>query len=195
MTLDFLALLLQAIGGAIADTANTEDEASTRQAGLNTMVAGLVLQCLTIAAFMLYCGDFFLKLHRKGGKDMDAVKVSIRQRWVFKAFLGALALATVAVLIRSIFRAAELWEGFEGELWNDETDFMVLDGMMIALAVVCLTVLQPGMAFGGQWGAGNWTFKTGKGKGAVGDGGSGEGVVVEESKGKSRWMRMLPGRE
>ena len=72
-------------------------------------------------------------------------------------------LATVTILVRSAFRVAELWGGFQGELWNDETEFIVLDGAMIAIATVCLTVLHPGPAFNGVWSATDWSCKASKG--------------------------------
>lgn len=75
-----------------------------------------------------------------------------------KQSLGLL-IATLAILIRSVFRAAELWGGFNGKLWNNEIDFMVLDGAMIALATTLLTFFHPGLAFHGQWQAADWKFK------------------------------------
>lgn len=159
MTSDFLALLLQAIGGAIADTADTD---SLSQTGINIMIAGLFLQAVSLVAFLAACADFAWCC-RKGVLNMDPDKVKTRQRMVMKLFLGSLFLATLAIIVRSIFRVAELWQGFEGKLWNNETDFLILDGAMISIAVICLTALHPGPAFGGQWRAADWTFKTKKG--------------------------------
>jgi len=159
MCSDFLSLLLQAIGGAIADVSNSE---STSQIGIDIMIAGLVLQAISLAVFLLFVADFAWRCH-KGVLNQDPEKQRTRSRMLFKAFLAGLLLATVVVLIRSIFRAAELWGGFSGKLWNDETDFLILDGTMIAIAIICLTALHPGVAFGGQWTAANWSFKTKKG--------------------------------
>jgi len=164
MTSDFFSLVLQAIGGAIADTANTE---SVGRKGLDIMIAGLVLQAISLAVFLLVAADFAWCC-RRGVLNMDRGKQRTRSRIVFKAFMASVLLAAVAVLIRSVFRAAELWGGFSGRLWNDETDFLILDGAMIGLASVCLTALHPGLAFGGQWHAADWTFKT-KGLGGVRD--------------------------
>ena len=158
MTSDFLSLVLQAIGGGIADTAT---EQSLARAGLDIMIAGLVLQCITLGVFLVLMADFAWRC-RKGVLDTNAEKQRTRSRMLFKLFIASILLATVVVLIRSIFRAAELWEGFTGDLWNDEVDFMVLDGAMVAIACICLTVLHPGVAFRGHWNAANWTFKTKK---------------------------------
>ncbi|KAK3725032.1 phospholipid-translocating ATPase rsb1 [Vermiconidia calcicola] len=155
MTSDFLSLVLQAIGGAIADMAETNKDAQT---GINIMIAGLFLQALSLVAFIFVFADFSWTCH-KGVLDMDPEKQRIRQSTLFKVFRAGVLLATIMILIRSIFRVAELWEGFEGKLWNNETDFLVLDGAMIAIAVICLTAIHPGAAFGGLWQAANWNFK------------------------------------
>ncbi|KAK3671138.1 phospholipid-translocating ATPase rsb1 [Recurvomyces mirabilis] len=158
MASDFLSLVLQAAGGGIADTANTHQAA---QPGINTMIAGLVLQAVSLAAFLIVVADFSLRC-RRGVLDQNPAKKHARSRMLFKVFMASLLLATVVVLIRSIFRVAELWGGFNGALWNDETDFLVLDGTMLAIATICLTAFHPGLAFGNQWQAANWTFKSKK---------------------------------
>ncbi len=160
MTSDFLSLVLQSIGGAMADTA---DNPADSQTGINVMIAGLFLQAISIAAFIGVFMDFWWKC-RKGQLDMSPDKQRIRQTGIYKIFSWSLLLAALVVLIRSIFRVIELWQGFEGELWNNETDFLILDGLMIAIAIICLTAMHPGFAFGrSMWQAANWTFKTKKG--------------------------------
>lgn len=69
----------------------------------------------------------------------------------FLTVLIALVIATVTILIRSSFRVAELTGGFHGRLWNGEIYFMVLDGTMVSIASILLTIFHPGVAFHGQW--------------------------------------------
>jgi hypothetical protein len=163
MTSDFLSLVLQAAGGGIADTA-AYDQQSLKRTGIDIMIAGLVLQAVSLSIFLAVGLDFAIRVRRQGTDNSSPERNALRSRAVFKAFLAALLLATVAILARSIFRAAELWEGFEGKLWNSERDFLILDGAMVALAVVLLSALHPGLAFGGQWHAANWSLRTGKEK-------------------------------
>ena len=66
----------------------------------------------------------------------------------FHVLYVALALATVLIEVRSIFRVAELSGGFKGRLWNDETLFLVLDGAMVAAAALLMTIFHPARAFG-----------------------------------------------
>ncbi|KAF2633117.1 RTA1-domain-containing protein [Macroventuria anomochaeta] len=155
MTSDFISLILQAAGGGIANSFT----GAGRQTGTNIMIAGLLLQVISLAVFLLYLSYFALQC-RRGSLDMDPAKVSCRERGLFKVFLVSLLLATVAILVRSTYRVAELWQGFSGELWNNEKDFMILDGGMMSLAVLLLTVFHPGPAFKEQWHAANWSFKS-----------------------------------
>lgn len=147
--------------------ADTADDRATKDAGINIMIAGLVLQAISLTVFLAVSFDFFNRVRRHGMDSSSPEKSATRSRTVFKVFLGALLLATVAILARSIFRAAELWEGFEGKLWNSEVDFMVLDGAMIALAVLLLSLFHPGWAFGGQWHVADWSLRSGRGKGEM----------------------------
>ncbi len=63
----------------------------------------------------------------------------------------ALALASLTIFIRSCFRVAELQGGFGGKLANQEVTFMILEGGMICIASISLTVLHPGLVFGRYW--------------------------------------------
>ncbi len=63
----------------------------------------------------------------------------------------AIALATVTIYIRSIYRIAELQGGFAGKIANDQASFMIFEGPMIIIAVVALTMFHPGRVFGGLW--------------------------------------------
>jgi hypothetical protein len=73
--------------------------------------------------------------------------------------LLALGLATILILIRSSFRVAELSEGFGSSLANNQVTFMVLEGGMVASAIILLTVLHPGLVFERKgWGNAGWSF-------------------------------------
>lgn len=156
MTSDFLTLVMQGVGGVWAQTAHQKGE--NARPGLNLMIAGLLLQAISLGFFMVVGALFMLQV-RRGMPDQSPSKVFARRRLIFRAFVLGLLLSTILILIRSIYRVAELWGGFKGTLWNDETDFMVLDGCMMGISVILLTVLHPGPAFRGQWDASNWSLK------------------------------------
>lgn len=68
----------------------------------------------------------------------------------------------MAVFIRSVYRVAELSEGFDSDLANDEVTFMILEGAMIAIAGILLTLAHPGFAFQGHFHEANFTIRTKK---------------------------------
>ncbi|KAK9240692.1 RTA1 like protein-domain-containing protein [Lipomyces kononenkoae] len=153
-TCDFISLLLQAIGGAIASTAN---DYNTTQMGINIMIGGLSFQVFSLTLFVVLCGDFAFRLWR----NRQSWNVSHQQLFesvIFRCFLWGLATATLTILIRSCFRVAELSGGFHGPLANNQPTFMVLEGGMVSIASLCLTILHPGIGFRGTWRDANFNF-------------------------------------
>ena len=73
----------------------------------------------------------------------------------------ALALSTLCIIIRSTFRAIELFDGFTGKLANDEVLYMILEPPMITIAVVALTIFHPGIGFQGAWDGTKRAYKGG----------------------------------
>lgn len=62
-----------------------------------------------------------------------------------------LAIATVLIFIRSIYRIVELAGGFSGTVANNEASFMIFEGPMIIVAVALITYHHPGRVFGDLW--------------------------------------------
>jgi hypothetical protein len=60
---DFLCLVLQAVGGALADTADTNTE---EWDGVHIMIAGLALQVASLLAFSVLCAHFAWRLRSAG---------------------------------------------------------------------------------------------------------------------------------
>jgi hypothetical protein len=74
----------------------------------------------------------------------------------------AIAISTVAILIRCSFRVAELSGGFGGSLANNQVSFMILDGAMMVTVIILLTTAHPGLILGSMWQAGG--FRLGRAK-------------------------------
>ena len=62
-----------------------------------------------------------------------------------------LSVAILAIFIRSCYRVAELESGFGGKLANEEIPFMILEGSMITIATIALSIVHPGMIFRERW--------------------------------------------
>ncbi|KAJ5628486.1 RTA1-domain-containing protein [Penicillium lividum] len=156
---DLVSLILQAAGGAITSIADS-DQQNLAQTGVNIMIAGLATQVASLVLFMALCLQYAWSVHKNPealNEEPDMCELRNGLRW--KAFLAGLALATVAIFIRSVFRVAELKGGFHSSLANNQVLFMVLEGAMIVIAILCLTILHPGVCFEGQWNQTKWKFR------------------------------------
>lgn len=153
---DIVSLVLQAVGGAIAAVA--DDRVKIRK-GSNIMVGGLSAQVASLLLFMGLSLEFGHRcwVHQDQLNPKHARLYSSRH---FKVFLVSLALATICIFVRSVFRVAELSAGFGGKLANDEVTYMILEGAMIVIASVTLTIMHPGIGFGKvAWEEGDWHFR------------------------------------
>ncbi|KAL4914838.1 RTA1 like protein-domain-containing protein [Aspergillus aurantiobrunneus] len=161
ITFDIIALVLQAVGGAIASIA---DDKSTTDLGINIMIAGLAWQVVSLFIFSGMAGYFFLRVRKAPSTDFNSGFDHLRSTRFFRASLWSLVIATVVIIVRSVYRCAELSQGFDGHLANDEVTFMILEATMIAIAVICLTAFHPGAVWRGQWNQAVWSTR-GKGGG------------------------------
>ncbi|KAI1348306.1 parasitic phase-specific protein PSP-1 [Xylaria sp. FL0043] len=131
---DFLALTLQAVGGAISSISN-----GANSIGVDLALAGLIFQVVTMLVFVGLLADYLIRYFQD--KPFDFVNIRLR------IFLGALSLAILLILARCAYRVAELSEGYSGTLFHNEPLFIGLEGVLIVLAVVALCVGHPGFVF------------------------------------------------
>lgn len=146
---DVLSLVLQALGGGMASAASHSNK--NPDTGDHVMVTGLAFQVFTLFVFMLLCIDCavrtVVRMNRMGEAALDPTHAVLRRSMKFRLFLVALALATVCIFIRSVFRVVELGEGWNGVLIKNQTLFIVLEGVMVVVAVLVLNLFHPGLCF------------------------------------------------
>jgi hypothetical protein len=53
----------------------------------------------------------------------------------------------LGIYVRCVYRIPELTGGWRSELMREETEFIILEGAMIVLSVLVLTVFHPGYCF------------------------------------------------
>ncbi|KAH6869510.1 RTA1 like protein-domain-containing protein [Thelonectria olida] len=161
MLFDLFALLLQSAGGALVGG----DDPTFWDTGLRILQAGLSVHLVGITIYVILCADFAFSAYRERDEWRTDFK-SFRSSKQFKAFCIALGLATLAILIRTAFRVAELSQGFDSEISENEPVFLVLDGTMILCASLLLTLLHPGHVFLEYWAKAEFDVRTGKRKGS-----------------------------
>lgn len=146
---DVASLLLQAAGGGLASAATHSDKSP--DAGDNIMIAGLAFQVFTLLVFMVLSLDFIvttLKRHRALGTDaLDPTHAKLRASPLFKGFMLALVLSTVCIFVRSVYRVAELSEGWTGALIGNQKLFIGFEGAIVSLAMLVLNAFHPGLCF------------------------------------------------
>ena len=86
---------------------------------------------------------------RRLGKQeaLDPTHAKLRASWSFKGFLYALSFATVCIFVRSVYRVAELGEGWTGQLIRDQDTFIGLESALVVVAVLSLNAFHPGYCF------------------------------------------------
>jgi hypothetical protein len=155
MTSDFISLVLQGAGGGLAATANNESGGETGRA---IMVAGVVFQVVSLLIFAGLWLEFALRLRRFSVNAKDHRFAELRDTKNFTWFQYALSVAIVLIFVRSVYRVAELQQGFNGPIANNQVSFMILEGPMIFSAVLVMTVMHPGIAFGDSLRSAAWSI-------------------------------------
>ncbi|EAW07020.1 RTA1 domain-containing protein [Aspergillus clavatus NRRL 1] len=140
---DVGSLLLQAAGGGVAAAAGSTDK-DMLLAGDNIIIAGIAFQVATMSVCGLLGLEFFFR-HWRRGPGLSGEKTTVGKSVVL--LIAGEIFAYITVLIRCIYRIPEMAGGWGNPLMQRENEFLVLDGMMIALAVVTLTILHPGFYF------------------------------------------------
>lgn len=98
--LDFVSLILQAVGGAISSS--TDGDSSI---GVNIALAGLVLQVVTLVVFIGLVVDYMVR------SRVVWSKINLRRR--FEVFVAALSTAIILILARCSYRVYELNQGYQ----------------------------------------------------------------------------------
>ncbi|KAK8015584.1 Rta1 domain protein [Apiospora marii] len=138
----FVAMIIQAVGGAMAASASRRGRSPT--AGANTMIAGIIFQLATMAVFTGLTADFLRRissaassLRSIGGVGGDGLPKK------YHAVFTALCTALACIMARNIFRAVELADGWRGPLMMQEGYFLAFDGFLMVAAVWIFIIFDP----------------------------------------------------
>ena len=160
VTFDITSLIVQAVGGSLTASAETEAD---RQKGVDVLIAGLTFQAFSLAGFMVMSAWFIRNVRNGQNGNRNPAFEQLRSTRRFKLFLWAVIIAAVAIFIRCVYRVIELAEGFSGPIANAEVPFQILEGPMIMIAMICMTIWHPGLVFKRQdWENSNWHLRKGK---------------------------------
>ncbi|KAK7728255.1 Envelope glycoprotein gp160 [Diaporthe eres] len=133
-TCDIVSLIIQAVGGAMASMADTNEE---QDRGTNIMEAGIGFQLATMTLFGVLLGDFAWRILSRRFGLRNAVTRGL------KLVLIAIFISFVMIYIRSIYRTIELAQGWRGHLITHEAYFIGLDAAIMVVAVAVFVPVDP----------------------------------------------------
>ncbi|THH00061.1 hypothetical protein EW145_g7142, partial [Phellinidium pouzarii] len=141
-TTDVTALLVQAVGGAMASGTSS---ASSSALGGNIMLAGIIIQLVAIIVYSSLAIEFLRHYHQNRPFRQATVG---EKRGIYdtklKRMIAGLTISTVCLFIRAIYRTAELADGWTGPILRTQVYFNVFDGAMIVIAIYTMNVFHPG---------------------------------------------------
>ncbi|KAM0273143.1 hypothetical protein ACHAQH_008463 [Verticillium albo-atrum] len=128
------AAIIFIVGGGKLVNAETDDD---RSAGEFIIIGGLVVQMLFFSLFIAVACTFHLKV-KKGPEARD---VRINTRW--ERLMIASYVASILILIRSLFRLIEYAMGHDPELQSKEVYIYILDGLPMLAATTLFNFIHP----------------------------------------------------
>jgi hypothetical protein len=135
---DVVCLILQAAGGALSTVSQ-----GGSQTGIDIAMAGLILQVIILALFIVALSDYMIRYFRSGATGALNNRTRI--------YFAGLTTAIILILGRCFYRCYELSEGYQdSNLITDEALFIGLEGVLVLLAVYCLCIGHPGLVQGSK---------------------------------------------
>ncbi|KAH7321608.1 RTA1 like protein-domain-containing protein [Rhexocercosporidium sp. MPI-PUGE-AT-0058] len=132
ITIDIFCTILQITGaGLIGGATSKGKDPSTAN---NILLSGLAIQTAAYFVYLLLLAVVITAIYRDSGMVQKAKK---------SPFLGVLALASILIFIRTIFRLAETSQGVFGYLSSHEAYFGGLEFAPVVVAVLILAVWFP----------------------------------------------------
>jgi hypothetical protein len=144
ITGDIFSLVLQGAGGGLASTA--DDGSDLQDVGTNLMIAGVIVQVVILVVFGYFLTEYTIRTYRRR-EQLSTESMKLFHATSFRCFVVAIIVAYLGILVRCVYRIPELTGGWGSELMRNEVEFIVLEGVMIVISVIFLTVFHPGYCF------------------------------------------------
>ncbi|KZO95043.1 RTA1-like protein [Calocera viscosa TUFC12733] len=177
---DVGALTVQAVGGATAASAVQSDPPGNPDNGAHIMLGGIFWQIAAMTIYAVLALEFFVRVRmdwpvrrvaavepsHQGGFSLhgssdvaEAERAATKlqtagfgfaQRSKLSLMILSLAVTTILIYIRGIYRTIELIGGWSGVVITTEVYFNVFDALPITLALYILIALHPGYLLYGK---------------------------------------------
>jgi hypothetical protein len=159
---DVISLIMQAAGGGIASSADAA-KGDDMEIGPNIMLAGIVFQLISMLFFVVIGTDFVYRVmadkpyafrttstrtNSLGSSTSNAEKgivvssqVNLKRWWIF--LIGGVGISSLAIIVRGIYRTAELAQGWGGSIMLTQNFQNLLDGLPMVIAVGVFNFINP----------------------------------------------------
>lgn len=141
VTGDIVAFLAQSAGGGIMSAGSI----SAMHTGENITIAGLCVQLAFFTVFIIVSTIFHRRI-RKNPTPRSAGTTLVPRHWheaTWETVMLGLYIASVLILIRSIFRLIEYAQGNDGYLISHEVFMYVFDATLMFITMVGMSVFHP----------------------------------------------------
>ncbi|KUJ16877.1 RTA1-domain-containing protein [Mollisia scopiformis] len=138
---DIVSIIVQTAGAGMASGGP-----SMIKTGNDVMMIGLAFQVVTLAIFRAMALHVWSRISKYKGELSHSTK-AMRNTKRFKGLIAFIIVVFTTILIRCIYRVAEMAGGWGNRIMQNQVSFIVLDGVMCFIAVLALNVFHPGFLF------------------------------------------------
>ncbi|TFK35274.1 RTA1 like protein-domain-containing protein [Crucibulum laeve] len=136
---DITTFFIQAGGGGLS----ASKDASMSKLGSNVSLGGLILQLISFALFTFLHLSFIYRVQKYSPAIwMRDQHKTWYARWTTLAYV--LCISCAGILVRSVYRTAELSQGYTGKLATTESLFYIFDTLPLLIAVTVYIPFWPG---------------------------------------------------
>lgn len=129
---DVLSFLLQGAGGGIQASGTLEG----LENGTNIIIAGLFVQLFFFGLFIIVAVAFHLAIRKAPtGRSSSGIP--------WQLHMLALYVASVLIMVRSVFRVIEYLQGFNGYLLHHEIYLYIFDALLMLFTMILFNLVHP----------------------------------------------------
>jgi hypothetical protein len=140
-----VSLVMQGVGGALGASGRSLDITQVR---MKIALAGIIFQVISLSVFSLLFTFYFVRVYNNR-MNLPRGTQGLTKSSRFRSYFVAVVVAILTVSFRCIYRIPELGGSYRNAVSRSQIDFVVLNGIIISIAILALTLAHPAIAFMG----------------------------------------------
>lgn len=126
--------MLTILGGGMLSQADTKNDVKW---GERIIIGGLCVQLLFFGLFMICAAIFHIRILRVPTAKVNSLTVP------WQRFLVVLYVASILIMVRSVFRVVEYIQGSDGYLMSKEMFIYIFDASLMFLTMIIFNIWHP----------------------------------------------------